>query len=198
VGGTDLAVELHTLLRRSGVGGPYVPVGHSFGGAVAQLFADRYASEVNGVVLVDPVPATFLSVPRSRLHRIAGEARVERVLARGAREGDTVVDIERLGKQLLAAGGLGELPLILLTRGLKPPESTPAFEQLWTELQRQEAQLSPNAVHVIAARSGHGIQRDQPMLVTRAIRELVTNTRAGNSLRPCPRLFPGPGAECAP
>ena len=195
--GADLAVELHTLLRRSGVGGPYVPVGHSFGGAVAQLFADRYGSEVNGVVLVDPVPATFLSVPRSRLYRIGGKARVERFLQRGAREGDTVVDIERLGKQLLAAGGLGELPLVLLTRGLTPPESTPEFEQLWTELQRQEARLSPNAVHVIATRSGHGIQRDQPMLVTRAIREVVASTRAGNLLRPCPRLFPGPGAECA-
>ncbi len=194
----DLALELRTLLRRSGVDGPYVPVGHSFGGAVAQLFADRYRSEVDGVVLVDPVPATFLSVPRSRLYRIAGKARVERVLARGAREGDTVVDIERLGRQLLAAGGLGELPLVLLTRGLKPPDSTPAFEQLWTELQRQEAQLSPNAVHVIAARSSHGIQRDQPVLVTRAIREVVASARTGNSLRPCPRLFPGPGADCAP
>lgn len=193
----DLVLEVHRLLRRSGVGGPYLPVGHSFGGAVAQLFADRYRSEVNGVVLVDPVPATFLSVPRSRLYRIAGKARVERFLARGAREANTVVDIERLGRQLLAAGGLGELPLVLLTRGLKPPDSTPAFERLWTELQRQEARLSPNAVHVIAARSSHGIQSDQPLLVTRAIREVVTSTRTGNLLTPCPRLFTGPDAECA-
>ena len=197
VDGTDLASELRTLLRRSGVDGPYVPVGHSFGGAIAQLFADRSGSEVNGVVLVDPVPATFLSVPRSRLYRIAGKARVERFLARGAREGDTVVDIEQLGRQLLTAGGLGELPLVLLTRGLKPPDSTPAFEQLWTELQQQEARLSPNAVHVVAARSGHGIQRDQPRLVIRAIREIVTTTRSGSSLPSCPRLFPGPGADCA-
>ena len=96
------------------------------------------------------------------------------------------------------AGGLGELPLVLLTRGLKPPDSTSAFEQLWAELQRQEAQLSPNAVHVIAARSGHGIQRDQQTLVSRAIREVVTSTRTGNLLRPCPQLFPGKGADCAP
>ncbi|HEX2089071.1 MAG TPA: alpha/beta fold hydrolase [Actinomycetota bacterium] len=198
VDGADLAVELRTLLRRSGVPGPYVPVGHSFGGAIAQLFADRYGSEVSGVVLVDPVPATFLSVPRSRLYRIAGKARVERFLTRGAREGGTVVDIERLGKQLLAAGGLSELPLVLVTRGLTPADSTPAFEQLWTELQRQEARLSPNAVHVIAARSGHGIQRDQPKLVIRAIRQVVTATRLGTSLPPCPRLFLGRGAECAP
>ncbi|MDP8956903.1 MAG: alpha/beta hydrolase [Actinomycetota bacterium] len=198
VDGSDLAAELHTLLRRSGVGGPYVPVGHSFGGAVAQLFADAYPSGVNGVVLVDPVPATFLSVPRSRLYRIAGRARVERILARGVREGESVVDVERVGKQLLDAGGLGSLPMVLLTRGLAPPDSTPEFEQLWTQLQRQEARLSTNSVHVVAARSGHGIHRDQPELVTRAIREVVAHGRTRSALPPCPRLFGGPGAECAP
>ncbi len=198
VDGRDLVMELHTLLRRSGVRAPYVPVGHSFGGAIAQLFADRYRSEVHGAVLVDPVPATFLSVPRPRLYRIAGKARVERLLTRGAREGDRWVDIERVGRQLLAAGGLGSVPMILLTRGITPPDSTPAFEQLWSQLQGQEAELSTNSVHVIATQSGHGIQRDQPTLVVQAARHVVASARTGSSLPSCRHLFRRLGTKCAP
>jgi pimeloyl-ACP methyl ester carboxylesterase len=45
--------ELHTLLENAGVGGPYVLVGHSFGGANVQLYVSEYPDEVAGMVLVD-------------------------------------------------------------------------------------------------------------------------------------------------
>jgi pimeloyl-ACP methyl ester carboxylesterase len=45
--------ELHALLSDAGVGGPYVLVGHSFGGANVQLYASEYPEEVAGMVLVD-------------------------------------------------------------------------------------------------------------------------------------------------
>jgi pimeloyl-ACP methyl ester carboxylesterase len=45
--------ELHALLENAGVGGPYVLVGHSFGGANVQLYAAEYPKEVAGMVLVD-------------------------------------------------------------------------------------------------------------------------------------------------
>jgi pimeloyl-ACP methyl ester carboxylesterase len=45
--------ELHTLLTNAGIAGPYVLVGHSFGGLYTRVYADEYPDEVTGMVLVD-------------------------------------------------------------------------------------------------------------------------------------------------
>jgi pimeloyl-ACP methyl ester carboxylesterase len=45
--------ELHTLLSKAGIEGPYVLVGHSFGGMYMQTYAARYPDEVAGVALID-------------------------------------------------------------------------------------------------------------------------------------------------
>jgi pimeloyl-ACP methyl ester carboxylesterase len=48
-----LADELHSLLWNAGIDGPYVLVGHSYGGQIVRIFAVRYPDEVAGLVLVD-------------------------------------------------------------------------------------------------------------------------------------------------
>ncbi|MEU4295557.1 alpha/beta hydrolase [Kribbella sp. NPDC026596] len=50
---TQIATDLHTLLQRGHVPGPYVLAGHSFGGLYVRTFAARYPEEVAGLVLVD-------------------------------------------------------------------------------------------------------------------------------------------------
>jgi pimeloyl-ACP methyl ester carboxylesterase len=45
--------DLHELLRRAPVPGPYVLVGHSIGGDFARIYAGRFPGEVAGLVLVD-------------------------------------------------------------------------------------------------------------------------------------------------
>jgi pimeloyl-ACP methyl ester carboxylesterase len=55
------ARELHTLLDRAGVPGPYVLVGHSFGGLYARQFTALYPDEVAGMVLVDATHPDFLA-----------------------------------------------------------------------------------------------------------------------------------------
>ena len=47
------AQELHTLLVRADVPGPYVLVGHSLGGLLVRVFAHEYPSDAVGVVLID-------------------------------------------------------------------------------------------------------------------------------------------------
>jgi pimeloyl-ACP methyl ester carboxylesterase len=60
--------ELHTLLSKAGIEGPYVLVGHSFGGMYMQTYAARYPDEVAGVALVDSStdPDQFSQRPEGR------------------------------------------------------------------------------------------------------------------------------------
>lgn len=51
----QIAKELHALLDAAGVPGPYVLVGHSFGGYVSRAFAHLYREDVVGMVLVDSI-----------------------------------------------------------------------------------------------------------------------------------------------
>ena len=50
----DTAHRLHTALQKSGLPGPYLLVGHSYGGLTSRVFAAAYPDEVSGLVLVDP------------------------------------------------------------------------------------------------------------------------------------------------
>jgi pimeloyl-ACP methyl ester carboxylesterase len=50
---TQVATDLHTLLHRAHVPGPYVLAGHSFGGLYDLTFAARYPDDVAGMVLLD-------------------------------------------------------------------------------------------------------------------------------------------------
>jgi len=52
-----IADELHAALRNAGVAGPYILVGHAFGGDNVRTFAVRYLSEVTGLVLVEADPS---------------------------------------------------------------------------------------------------------------------------------------------
>lgn len=49
----SIARELRLLLQNASIEPPYVLVGHSFGGLVAQTYASRFPDEVAGMVLVD-------------------------------------------------------------------------------------------------------------------------------------------------
>lgn len=60
----QFAKELHTLLQNANIPGPYVMVGHSLGGLAVRVFANEYASEVAGVVLIDSMnPRQFTQSP---------------------------------------------------------------------------------------------------------------------------------------
>jgi len=61
--GAQIATDLHTLLQRGHVPGPYVLAGHSFGGLYVLTFAARYPDEVAGMVLVDSTAPASMTNP---------------------------------------------------------------------------------------------------------------------------------------
>ncbi len=74
---------------------------------------------------------------------------------------------------------LGDLPLIVLTRGI-PEEESPDGKALEAEHRRDHeaiAAMSHQGKLVIATRSGHHIQLDEPELVIKSIREVLAAMR---------------------
>ena len=74
----QIVYELHTLLDKAGEPGPYVLVGHSYGGWLVRLYQMSYPSEVAGLVLVeagadDPVRVLSDGVPRHASDLVTGK-----------------------------------------------------------------------------------------------------------------------------
>jgi pimeloyl-ACP methyl ester carboxylesterase len=164
------ANELHTLLTKGGEEGPYVLVGHSFGGHTVRLFAHLYPQEVVGVVLVDARPEELTSLvtepndfqmsfwafmAHCGFFRLFGKAVLVPPLFLEKMPDypwpilfrpkffETARDenAAESDKQVQAAGNLGDLPLIVIAHGDSSMfASLPAKEALQAEAAWQEAQ----------------------------------------------------------
>ena len=100
---------------------------------------------------------------------------------------DDGLSVDFVGSQQNAAApdSLGDVPLLVLTRGLNqmeanpgdyPPEQQQVFREMhrvWQELQANLTTLSTNNRQIIAEDSGHFIQNDQPGLVVDAIQQMI-------------------------
>jgi pimeloyl-ACP methyl ester carboxylesterase len=65
----QFSIELHALLDGADIGGPYVLVGHSYGGLYARMYAARYPDEVTGMVLVDSShPEQYARLPEGQVN----------------------------------------------------------------------------------------------------------------------------------
>ena len=103
--GAQIATDLHTLLQRGHVPGPYVLAGHSFGGLYVLTFAARYPDEVAGMVLVDSTAPASAANPGTPSPGHGGSSngmsRVSALVSTAARLG--------LGR-LYAQSAFGSLP----------------------------------------------------------------------------------------
>lgn len=200
-----IVAELHTLLGKAGIAPPYVLVGHSFGGINVRLFASTYPEEVSGLLLVDASHPASLpyrrnedgSIPSAamttgnQLMRIAPgtseelhiPAEAQAALSDPLLHTKSIVtgraEFRALGQSvvaLLGAPPMHDLPLIVLSRGLRAwPEGAAgdAQEQAWRAQQRELSKLSSHGSQRIALHSGHHIQLDEPAVVADAVRELL-------------------------
>jgi len=87
-------------------------------------------------------------------------------------------------EQLRGADRTLAIPLTVITgarsvaRGAGPRGQRAEMTALWDTLQAELARLSPQGSRVIAPRSGHYVQRDEPRVVIEAVRQVVERVRA--------------------
>lgn len=168
--GIALATDLHTLLDRAGVAGPYILVGHSSGGPYVRAYAARYPEQVVGMVLLDPQPAdAFTALPdypgtyqslrmaygigpslaRVGLLGIAFGLPANQstpTAARGAR--DELAVLPSALEQAQALTSLGDRPLAIVTAGS-------GQQRGWLAAQDSMTGLSAASVHRVIAAATH-------------------------------------------
>jgi len=75
-----LAGELRALLEKAQIPGPYVLVGHSFGGYVARMFTAKYPKQVAGLVLLDcPNTSEWIPLKPEEKRKLQGGALFSRI-----------------------------------------------------------------------------------------------------------------------
>jgi len=186
----DVVADLHALLAAAKVPGPYVLTGHSDGGLFVQLYASEYPGEVKGLVLIDAVHMDYYARRTALLKKLLPPAAWKVTTRQLRARAPALLDPEQIDmntslaqtRAALSAAPLRSMPLFVLTHGrVDQPDTDPrlneADERLWRTLQDEIAALVPNSKHVIARRSGHDIQHDQPELVVAAIRDVVEAVR---------------------
>jgi pimeloyl-ACP methyl ester carboxylesterase len=195
--------ELHALLETAKVPGPFVLVGQSIGGLLVRLYADKYGTDVVGVVLVDPTHESAMlgSVRYGGWVRLREKA-TGRPVPEPRREGKASTqynpDDDYLAEELQQIylsrkanpESLGKRPLIVLAAGRRPaPPGT--SEELWTQLRVEKdgqqidlSRLSSNSKFVLDPSSSHAIHIDNPQLVARVIEEVLAVASKGVRLAP--------------
>ncbi|HEX4825144.1 MAG TPA: alpha/beta hydrolase [Candidatus Polarisedimenticolaceae bacterium] len=176
-----IADELERLLVGAQVSGPYVLVGHSFGGLNMRLFASRHPESVAGLVLVDATPEDFPA--KEAALRTQGEnEKLRTARSLGTPTFRSELDAMPASASLVRAARPTESQVVVLSAA--HAEDSPAFRDTWAALQRQMVAAFPHARQVLADRSGHYIQYDQPELVVDAIRDLVNGSKTAPSPGP--------------
>jgi pimeloyl-ACP methyl ester carboxylesterase len=101
----QIAQELNTLLNAAGLPGPYVLVGHSFGGYVNLAYAYLYRDSIAGMVLVDSVhPAEWNKPTPEQLGLIQAGLRYAWITVWLARLGFVRICLARLARGLPRLG----------------------------------------------------------------------------------------------
>ena len=169
------ANELAALLSAAGEKGPFIVVGHSFGGLVARAFVREHLTSVKAVFLAESV--TPHDPTLGDVWHEAG------------------LDVDMTASSDATGNGphLGSLPLLVMTASRPDADhlTGPTYGQgddvtaEWLRGQAANLNLSTDAIQVVA-HSGHVLQQDSPAAVVEGVRELLTAVKTGAPLTCAP------------
>lgn len=166
----DQVHELHALLNKAKVKGPYIIVAHSIGGYNARLFAGTYPKEVSGIVFVD-------SSHENQNDNLSPEVLAEskKGLATAELNFDELVLSGKQVKEIRKKDALRNIPIVVLAADHNDVNSDSS--KIWLNFQKDLTSLSDHGKYVLVENSGHFIQNDKPQVVIDAIKELITTAR---------------------
>lgn len=186
-----IATDLHTLLDRAGVPGPYVLAGHSFGGYYVLAFAARYPDEVAGMALVDSTAPAAAATPPASSSDAAGSydvmGRVSALVSAAARVAtvsqlrstiDEYIQGGSSAEQAAALDDFANKPLVVLTAGS-------GSDADWSAAQDEMATLSTNSAHLVVQGATHAsmISDETDAAATaQAILDVVSSVRSSGLL----------------
>ena len=132
-----LVAELDGALRSASIDGPFVLVGHSFGGFLVRHFAAAYPNQVAALVLVDPLdPDEYWPLSPELRHRLSLGVMMSRWGATLAWWG-----LVRLALDLMMAGS--RLLPMLIARGVSTGQGAAFIERLVGEVRKMPPQVWP-------------------------------------------------------
>ena len=181
---SDMKVEaawLWNALGQLGLDRDLILVGHSYGGWMVRLEASEYPDAVRGIVFVDPFSAEFvdiLGVEYLDNHPMAGKlpfdtsdpsalTKYQRALVRMV--GDGLAPKMEIMKETTVPEGI---PVVIIRSGL-PTLSKKEEQEAWdTALQQMAASIN-GVVLMVAEKSNHMINLNQPEIIVEAVKETI-------------------------
>ncbi len=183
----DIVSDLHAALTAAGEQGPFIPVGFSFGGLSARLYASTYPEQVAGLILVEGAPPGWNVLDLTIAH-LASESEQEelrdQVAGRTPPAPTSPVDMLVSETQVLAAPP-SLVPAIVIVAGRAELTPSGDGDSNWGELEGSARYFELQAAQardldarvVIAEESGHFVPFDQPDLVIAVITDAVNTVR---------------------
>jgi len=169
----EVVDDLHRLLTKANLQGPYVLVGHSQGGIYVRDYTVQYPTEVVGLVFVDSAHEEQFSrvaaISSVWAQRIAAQFSSEEMIRQGF-----LPSSERLSWHF-------DIPLIVIEHAVAAGNSDPMNQQsevVFRALQQDLASRSKYGELRTAQSSGHYIQVDQPDLVTQSVQDVIRKAKA--------------------
>lgn len=179
-----MASDLHALLKHAGIRGPYLLVGHSFGGLIVRLFAQTYPSETAGLVFVDAFGTNIRPLFGPRLWPRYVQLLNYPGIPLDRQPGFETVDIDGAIKAVQHARPLPTVPLAVLSKTEPfatapgaPKNVTTRLEQVWPAVQQALVGLEPQTPHVFATGSDHYVQIHDPDLTISVIHLILDRVR---------------------